>query len=148
MKKINGLPVQIGIFLFILTVVTLFGYVRAQPGTQQNMALERAIEYARNRGLRNHPADLVIKQTTLSEWFAIIGFEPGDDAAKVGLDPAKAIWIVAMKGNVEWSGPGRQIGGSGNEFDNISIALDVNTLEYIGAFAAGPDERLPLGLQR
>jgi hypothetical protein len=79
---------------------------------------------------------------------AIIGFEPGDDAAKVGLDPAKAIWIVAMKGNVEWSGPGRQIGGSGNEFDNISIALDVNTLEYIGAFAAGPDERLPLGLQR
>lgn len=148
--KRHNLYLWIGITLsFVIAIVAiLIGHAQAQPQTQQDIVLERAIEYAQSHGLQKRPAEFAMKQTTLSEWFSLVGFQPGDDPIKVGLDPDRAIWIVVMKGDVEWSAPGRQTGGPGDKFDNISIALSADTLEHIGAFSAGPDDALPLGVQR
>lgn len=148
MKRWNALYRWIGILTLSLIIVILVVNVRAQPRIQQDIVLEQAIKYAQSHGLQNRPVEFAMKQTTLAEWFSIVGFQPGDDAMKLGLDSDKAIWIVAMKGEVAWDAPGRQTGGAGDRFDNISIALSADTLEYIGAFAAGLDEKLPLDLQR
>jgi len=149
MKKTNRSLVYTLALAIMVVIGVVAGSAQARPKTQQDIAVERAIEFARSRGLQqSQPTEFIVKQTALAEWFSIIGFHPGPDATKVGLDPDKAIWIVAMKGSIEWSGPGRQTGGAGDTFDNISIALSVDTLEYVGSFAAGPDEQLPLGLQR
>ncbi len=139
---------SIGITLSLLIAIVAILIIKnaqIQPRTQQDIVLEKAIEYAQSRGLQGRPTKFVMKQTTLSEWFSLVGFQPGADAIKVGLNLNRAIWIVVMKGDVEWRGPGRQTDGLGNKFDNISIALSADTLEYIGAFSAGPHEALPLG---
>ena len=131
---------------FIVTNQTL-----ASPQFQEQQALERATDIARQRGLRLAEklslTDYAIKKTTQKEWFALNGFRPGPDAAQFGLDPESPIWIVAFKGEVDWSGPGRQ-GGAGDQFDNITIALRADNLEHFGTVTFPQHMVLPLGLQR
>lgn len=139
--------------LILVVAVTGMGVlsaarVQAHPTSEQDAAVKRAVEIARERGLQTQPAALVAKKATLGEWFAIVGFEPGSEAASVGLDPSTPIWIIAMRGPVEWSGPGKQTGGAGDQFDNITIALGTGRLDYVGSHAAGPGQPLPLGLTR
>lgn len=116
---------------------------------QQDAVIEQAIEQAQSRGFQGSSPDAIAsKETTLAEWFSIIGFEPGPDSTKVGLDTDRKIWIVTMRGSVQWSGPGKQSDGPGDFFDNISISLDADMLEYIGAYSAGQTEKIPSGVSR
>jgi hypothetical protein len=147
--------------MFVVYVVLLVGLValvfsvgqlmdaQTKPLRQQDAVIEQAIEQAQSRGFQGTSPDAIAsKETTLAEWFSIIGFEPGPDSTKVGLDPNRKIWIVTMRGSVQWSGPGKQSDGPGDFFDNISISLDADTLEYIGAYSAGQTEKIPLGVSR
>ena len=147
--------------MYVVYVVLLVGLValvfsvgqlmdaQTKPLRQQDAVIEQAIEQAQSRGFQGSSPDAIAsKETTLAEWFSIIGFEPGPDSTKVGLDPDRKIWIVTMRGSVQWSGPGKQSDGPGDFFDNISISLDADTLEYIGAYSAGQTEKIPLGVSR
>ena len=138
----------VGLVALVFSVGQLMD-AQSEPLRQQNAVIERAIEMAQSCGFQGKSPDAIAtKETTLAEWFSIIGFKPGPDSSKVGLDPDRKIWIVTMRGSVQWSGPGKQSDGPGDFFDNISIALDADTLEYIGAYAAGQTEKLPLGVSR
>lgn len=136
--------------LLTILVSVMFTKSSVQAGYQQqeDAVIQRASEIAREFGLQKSQPDAVaIKQTALAEWFSIINFEPGPDAEKLGLDPNKKIWIVVIRGPIDWNGPGRQ-GGPGDVFDNISIALSVDNLEYLGSYSVGSDTPLPLNLPR
>jgi len=121
---------------------------QAEPDRDSAAAVQRAIEIAHARGLEvERPDGIVSKRTTLQEWFALNHFTPDPNAAPFGLDPKRSVWIVAMKGQVNWSGPGRR-GGAGDQFDNITVLLDTQTLAHLGTLSVAPNEPLPLGLQR
>ena len=150
MKRVRLILIAAGVLCVLLVVTVSYTAQNAQgsANVKESTAVERAIEIAHGRGLQaGPPAKFLITQSTLAEWYTIIDFVPGADAAKLGLDPNRPIWIVAMTGNIQWSGPGRQ-GGEGDHFDNISIALSVDTLEHIGTVSVAADKPLPLGLQR
>lgn len=154
MKRVRRFPLALIAILgaLIATGVLMAGIGGTLQGGFQNeedAAVERATQIAHGLGLQQPvPDSLKVNRTTLAEWFRIVGFVPGPDAASVGLDSGKPIWIVAMKGPVQWSGAGRQPGGIGDAFDNISVAISADNLEHIGSHAAGPGEPLPLGLER
>lgn len=114
-----------------------------QPLTQ-NEAVERAIGLARERGLQSdRPDRVIVRRMTLAEWAAIAGIQLAPESAKFGLDPQLPVWVVAMKGNVVWSGPGQR--GSGPErFDGITVVLNEATGEMMGSLANGPGQPLPL----
>jgi len=134
--------------ILVTMTVTKVKPAQAELRAQETTAVQRAIEIARHYGLtQNRPDKFAVKQTTLAEWFSIIDFEPGADASKLGLDPNRPIWIVSMKGSIDWVGPGRR-GGPGDKFDNISVALSLDSSEHLGTFSAAPDQPLPLNLQR
>lgn len=140
--------------LVIVSVAMRTNSAQAELQVQEATAVQKAIDIAHSYGLKRDTRDIqstpgafAIKQTTLAEWFDIIDFQPGSDAAKVGLDPNQPVWIVTIKGDVDWVGPGKR-GGSADQFDNISVALRLNSLEHMGTFSVGVDQPLPLGLER
>jgi hypothetical protein len=111
---------------------------------QEEVAVERAIEMARLRGLQeSNVTRFAVKQMSLAEYNRLSDFEAGSDAAKVGLDPDQQVWVVTIKGQVKWSGPGRT-GGDGDTFDNITIVISAHTGEHIATFSARPGQPLPL----
>jgi hypothetical protein len=112
--------------------------------------IAKAIEEAKSYGMdTDTPSKIEIKETTLAEWFQIMQFEPGPDAAKFGIDPSKPIWIVAMLATGTNSGPGSTAPGEKpSRFDNIAFAISKEDLKVIGGRVMGEDEPLPLGLQR
>ncbi len=140
--------VACGLIVALIAVGTDKKNTQATFNAEESAIVSRAIEIAHGRGLeKGSLPKLMLKKSTLQEWYQIIDFQPGTDAAQLGLDPARPIWIVSMAGQVHWSGPGKQ-GGKGDHFDNISVAFSVDTLEHIGTVSVSPDKPLPLGLQR
>lgn len=118
------------------------------------VAVERAIAVARMRGLKEQvPEKLVMKQMTLAEWANISKARLGPDSHKAGLDPDQRVWVIAMKGKEPfvWIGPGMPPPDGKSEaevFDNVTVAISLDTKEYIGLEARRPNQPLPLGLQR
>ncbi|MCG8352395.1 MAG: hypothetical protein MI924_31905 [Chloroflexales bacterium] len=118
-------------------------HVRSQSAPKRLTCCEPVQAVARSYGLQaEQPDELAIKQTTQAEWLATTEFEPGPDAAVFDLDPERPIWIVAMKGAVDWAGPGRQ-DEPGDKFDNIIVALSIDDLEHLGTYAAQRRPRRP-----
>jgi hypothetical protein len=113
------------------------------PPIQEEAAVERAIAIAQSRGLQeDDPTRLAAKLMTLREYHALTdsGSEPG--AAKFGLDPDQQVWVVTIRGPVDWSGPGRTRDEQ-DKFDNITIVISAQTGKHIGT-AASRVGRLPV----
>lgn len=111
---------------------------------QEQAAVERALDMARLRGLQETPAPrFAVKQMTLAEYSRLGDFKVGPDAAKFGLEPDQQVWVVTIKGQVEWSGPGRT-GGDADRFDNITIVVNARTGEHIATLSARAGQPLPL----
>ena len=115
-----------------------------QMQVQEQAAVESALDMARMRGLQETPAPrFAVKQMTLAEYNKLSDVRAGPDAAKFGLDPAQQVWVVTIKGQVQWSGPG-QTGGDADKFDNITIVISAQTGDHIATLSARAGQPLPL----
>ena len=113
---------------------------------QEQVAVERAIDMARLRGLQDTtPTSYAAKQMSLAEYNRLADIGSGPKAAKVGLDPDQQVWVVTIKGQVEWSGPG-STGGDADKFDNITIVISAQTGDHIATLSARPGQPLPLNV--
>jgi hypothetical protein len=111
---------------------------------QEQDAVERAMDMARLRGLKETtPTRFAVKQMTLAEYYKLSNVEAGSDAAKFGLDPDLQVWVVTIRGEVAWAGPGRT-GGDGDKFDNITIVINAQTGEHVATLSARAGQPLPL----
>lgn len=110
----------------------------SQLPIDQNTAVERAIAYARDRGLQqNRPERLAVKLMTLHDYLILTGSKPKDaplypspspipinpspepgfedvenkpTLTQLGLDPSQRVWVVTMRGPVMWTGFGKVAG--------------------------------------
>lgn len=113
-------------------------------------AVEHAVEEARALGLRGEPARVSVRRMSLARYDALTGFEAGPAAAEHGLDPRQMVWVVGIRGAVEWAGPGQVAEAcpdckDSNTFDNVTIVLSEATGEKLGSYAAGPGQPVPVG---
>lgn len=155
----HGTVVFIG-FLLLGTAAAyaLFGGVPSPSGSaavnpvaplDQAEAVSRAIVEAQALGLQGSPDKVLAKRMTLRQYDALTGFKAGPDATEHGLDPGQTVWVVGIKGLVEWAGPGRvsEMCPECNEndtFDNITIVLNEATGEKLASYAAGPGQPMPV----
>ncbi len=112
-------------------------------------AINRAVAEAHALGLQGAPSKVTAKRMTQGEYDALTGFEAGPAAAEYGLDPNQAVWVVAIKGRVEWAGPGRASRKcptctASDTFDNVTIVLSEATGRKLGSHAAGPGQPMPV----
>ncbi len=101
-------------------------------------AVAAGIREAQRLGLQGTPTSIAARQMTLGEFAHLIDAEIPPSAAKVGLDPAMPVWVVAMRGSVDLRGrvPGTSQRWS---YDNVYLALDA----YSGRVVMGPGARNP-----
>lgn len=97
-------------------------------------AKSMGLEEAKFSGLAGDPSKVKTTLTNLEDYTRISSGgtgELGADAASVGLNPDRRVWVVAFEGDVRLSRPG----GNGKYFDNITFALDAKTGDVIAVNA-------------
>lgn len=110
------------------------------PLLSEAEAVALAIEEAQWSGLQQGmPTALATRQMALSEYARLTGGNVPPSAARVGLDLRMPVWVVAMRGLVDWNRPG----GPGT-FDNITVALNARTGETVMVQAFNPGVPLPI----
>jgi hypothetical protein len=151
MKRKNKSFLFAGILaLLILLAFVYASYGRAvsSPILDNETLTAKALTEAYSAGLVDIPKAQKAVQMDLAEWNALVGIDLGADAAYFGLTSDLPVFILAMKGNVEWRGvdlpkPGQV---SPEHYDNITVVLNARTGELIWVGAYYPDHPMPITL--
>jgi hypothetical protein len=127
-------------------LATQVAVIRQRVPLNQDDAVELAIVIARYLGLQqSRPDKFVAREMTLSEWSKLTGAEAKPNTGPAAIDANQRVWVVAMRGKVIYSSPS-SAGIEAEEYDNITIILNVATGEYKGLLLAGPGHPLPLSV--
>lgn len=153
MKHSNLFKVVVLLSFILVTVIVIIQITSRQaqaitppPKIQQSTAVARAIDIAHSLGLQEaNPNKLAAKLMTLGDYDNLTGFKAGTEATSFGLDPDQQVWVVTIKGAVEWSGPGRKGTGT-DKFDNITIVINAQTGRQLATFSAGDGGSLPVSV--
>ncbi len=145
----RALLIGIGLLLVGLFALLYNTVVASPPPLLDQGTLEaKAVTVAQNGGLRGAPLAKRAVQMTLADWLARNDAELGKDAADFGLTPDMPVFVLAMRGNVEWQGPGQpRPGQSGpDHYDNITVVLDARTGEtvWVGSTYTGLPMPVPV----
>ncbi len=142
-------------FLFIgvlaLCLILIFAFVTigsATPTTtlDDETLAEKALTEAQMIGLIGTPKAQKTARMSLSEWNMLIDADLGMDADKFGLTPDIPVFVLAIRGNVEWRAPGLPQPGQEliERYDNITVVLDARTGDLIWVGAYYPDHPMPV----
>ncbi len=115
--------------------------------TLDDQTLEtKAISWAQSYGLQGAPVAKRSARMALGQWLALGGGQLSEGAARFGLSSDVPVFVLAMRGRVEWRGLGLLPPGqvSGEQFDNITIALDARDGNLISAGAARSASAMPV----
>ncbi len=134
------------IVLLALAVLAFRTGSAGAPVLDDKTLTEKAIFAAQDAGLQGSPTAQQAARMTLAEWLALDGAKLGDDAWQFGRTPDMPVFVLAMRGNVEWRTVGEiPPGQTGPEhYDNITIALNAQTGALISVVAQRPGFPLPL----
>jgi hypothetical protein len=135
-----------GVILLLVCLLILIGMAAAAASPPSPLDREtlitKAIAQAQAAGLQGTPIAQKDVQMRLSEWTALIDAELGKDAAQFGLTPDTPVFVLAMRGNVEWrlpAGPPLPDQKSPEHYDNIIVVLNAYTgdLMWVGSYRPG-----------
>jgi hypothetical protein len=151
MKRRNRSLLFAGILvLFLMLTFALVSAGRALPTPvlDDEILTAKALTEARAAGLIDAPKAQKAIRMDLAEWNALIGIDLGADAAKFGLTSDIPVFILAIKGDVEWRGvslprPGQD---SPERYDNITVVLDARTGDLIWMGSYYPDQPMPVSV--
>jgi hypothetical protein len=135
------------IFFFAVAWVLVQNPAVASPLFQNEQALsERALGYAQAAGLRGTPTSQKAVRMTLGGWARLVNAEPGKDAAKFALDPDRPVFVLAVRGDVQWNAPGAPRPGqtSPEHYDNITVVIDIRTGNLLWVGSNYPDAPMPI----
>ena len=132
-------------FIFISALVILRN-AESSATLDENILAEKALLEAQMNGLMGTPKNQETVRMNLSDWNKLINAELGMDADKFGLTPDMPVFVLAIKGNVEWRGvdlpqPGQEIA---ENYDNITVVLNARTGDLIWVGAYYPDYPMPV----
>jgi hypothetical protein len=108
----------------------------------------QAITEARAAGLTGEPRAQTAVRMSLAEWNALIDAELGKDAAAFGLVPDIPVFVLGIRGDVEWRAVGLPKPGqdSPERYDNITIVLDARTGNLLWQGSYYPGYPLPVSV--
>jgi len=129
--------------LFLIVFLVIISAARASPTSvlDDKTLTARAITEAQVAGLMGEPKAQKAVRISLAEWNALIDAELGKDAAEFGLTPDIPVFVLAIRGDVEWvlgflPKPGQD---SPERYDNITVVLDARTGDpmWLGSYRPG-----------
>lgn len=132
-----------GLVLFLIVSLAIISAAMASPPPVLDDATltAKAIIEARAAGLMGEPRAQRAVRMNMAEWNALIDAELGKEAAAFGLVPDIPVFVLALRGDVEWRGVGLPKPGqdSPERFDNIIVVLDARTgdLVWLGSYRTG-----------
>lgn len=135
--------------LLIVSLVIISAVMASPPPVLDDATLTaKAITEARAAGLMGEPRALRAVRMSLAEWNALIDAELGKDAAAFGLVPDIPVFVLAIRGDVEWRAVGLPKPGqdSPERYDNIIIVLDARTGNLLWQGCYYPGYPLPVSV--
>jgi hypothetical protein len=149
MKRIKKSLLFAGILaLFLMLTFALVSAGRALPTPvlDDEILTAKALTEARAAGLIDASKAKKVIRMDLVEWNALVGIDLGADAAKFGLTPDIPVFILAIKGDIEWRGVGLPRPGqdSPERYDNITVVLDARSGDLIWIGSYYPDQPMPV----
>lgn len=141
---LGSLTLVLIVSLAIISAVT----ATSPPALDDATLTAKAITEARAGGLMGEPRAQRAVRMSLAEWNALIDAELGRDAAAFGLVPDIPVFVLGIRGDVEWRGVGLPKPGqdSPETYDNITIVLDARTGELLWQGSYYPGYPLPVSV--
>ncbi len=149
-KRKSFLKSSNGIFLLVSSVILalLLNASSSLPAFDEATLTTKAIEVANEAGLIGTPKKTRAEQMDLGDWLTLIEVDLGLDAAKFGLTSDMPVFILAIRGEVEWNGhflqpPGEDVTP---KYDNITVVLDASTGEPLWVASKEPGYPMPVSV--
>jgi hypothetical protein len=132
--------------IIFISALVILGNAESSATLDKNILAEKALLEAQMNGLMGMPINQETARMNLSGWNKLINAEIGMDADKFDLTPDTLVFILAIKGNVEWRGvslpqPGQE---TAENYDNITVDLNDRTGDLIWVGAYYPDYPMPI----
>lgn len=151
MININLTPIQKVLVLTAAVSAILLGILAlapSPPGLDDKTLTDKALVAARVQGLAGEPAAQASHRMTYGEWLARSNSALGPDASQFGLTPDLPVFILVIRGNVEWTGPSAPpppgVQNSRTDFNNMVVVLNALTGEVLQVHSYSPGARTPL----
>lgn len=115
--------------------------------TLDDQTLEaKALDWARIHGLQGTPVAKRSVRMTLGQWLTTNGGQLAAGATQFELSPDVPVYVLALRAQVEWRGPGSLSQGqiSQEHFDNITIVLDARNGNLLSAGTARSSTAMPI----
>lgn len=147
-RNISLLTLILALSLTLIFALVSTGRAVVAPVLDDESLTTKALAEARMAGLIGAPKAQQAIRMSLAEWNMLAGIDPGMDAAKFGLSPDIPVFVLAIKGDVEWQGvdlprPGQELP---ERYDNITVVLDARTGDLIWIGSYYPDQPMPVSI--
>ncbi len=119
----------------------------SSSATLDDQTLEaKALQWARTNGLQGDPVAKRAVRMTLGQWLAFGGGGLGPGAAESGLSPDTPVFVLAIRGKVEWRQSQSPLPGQAapEQFDNITVVVDARNGNPISVRAARDTSTMPI----
>lgn len=140
----------LGLFLTLAFALVPASAGRASPTPvlDDKTLIEKALAEAEMAGLISKPYAQKFLRMNLDEWNTLVSIGLGSDAEQFGLTPDIPVFILAIRGNVEWRGPGLPRPGQElpEYYDNITVVLDARTGDLIWTGSYNPNQPMPISI--
>lgn len=127
--------ISVSLFLLAYLLISIQHTVTASPTPllTQEVLEGKALDLAKLYGLQGIPDAQKVVLMTLGEWYALNDAEFGKDASQIGLTSDIPVFVLAIRGNVEWHGLGLSNPNQAGleHYDNITVVLNALTGEPV-----------------
>ena len=139
-----GILVVLGVVVWMQII--LASSASSSPSLDDQTLTTKAVNWAQIHGLQGTPVATRAVRMTLGQWLAIGGGQLSEGAIQFGLSPDTLVFVLAIRGRVEWRGPGSSLQGqdSQKQFDNITVVLDARSGSILSAGTVPSTSTMPI----
>jgi len=119
----------------------------SSSATLDDQTLEaKALQWAQTNGLQGEPVAKRAVRMTLGQWLAFGSGGLGPGAAESGLSSDTPVFVLAIRGKVEWRQSQSSLPGQAapEQFDNITVVVDARNGNPISVRAARDPATMPI----
>jgi hypothetical protein len=143
--------ILVGAILVLVTKIAMdTSPAKASPTAQvdERTLQAKAIGEAQKAGLQGMPTAHNAIQVNLAEWFRRTNAELREGSAQFGLTPDMPVFVLAMRGHVEWQAAGLPRPGHPypEHYDNIIVALNARNGELVWIGSYQPGSPMPVSI--
>jgi hypothetical protein len=152
LREPRVVKLSVGILVFFVGVLAIvwwqFSAISAETATLDDATLkQKALTVAHNFGLKGDPKSEKVERLTLTEAGKLLDAELGKDAGLFGLTPEMPVFVYALRGEIEPTGP-REIdpNNPNPKFDRMLIVLNAQNGDVIIQGDYYVDAAMPIAL--